>query len=81
MMNSFILASALTFGQPNGQVLPSQDAPRYIGKALYKELKLDKTLDRIEKKYLQLEKYPELGYVGIGLKIVIEKRFTKEWRF
>lgn len=81
MMNSFILAGALTFGQPVGEVLPPQDAPRYVAKALYKELELDKTVSDWEKKYLKLDEYPELAYIGIVGRIVTERRITYTWRF
>lgn len=80
-MNSFILAGALTFGQPVGEVLPPQDAPRYVAKALYKELELDKTVSDWEKKYLKLDEYPELAYIGIVGRIVTERRITYTWRF
>lgn len=80
-MNSFILSLGLTFSQPVGEVLPSNDAPRYIVKALYKELKLDKTVSKLEKKYLKIDQYPKLVYIGIVGRIVTEKRLTYTWRF
>lgn len=80
-MNSFILAGALTFGQPVGEILPDQDAPRYIAKALYRELEWDKIVTRLEKKHLKLDKYPELAYIGIVARVVTEKRVTYTWRF
>jgi len=80
-MNSFILAGALTFGQPIGEVLPSKDAPKYIAKALYKQQKLDKIVSRFEKRYLKLDEYPALGYIGIVARVATEKRFTYTWRF
>lgn len=80
-MNSFILAGALTFGQPIGEILPDRDAPRYVAKALYKQQGLDKIVSRWEKKYLKLEKYPELAYIGIVVRIATEKRITYRWEF
>lgn len=81
MMNSFILTTALTFGQPIGEILPDQDAPRYIAKAMYRELKLDKTVSKLEKKYLKLDDYPELAYIGVVVRVATEKRVTYTWEF
>ena len=80
-MNSFILSAALTFGQPVGEVLPDQDAPRYFAKALYKQQGLDKRVSKWEKKHLNLAQYPELAYIGIVVRIVTEKRIGHTWRF
>jgi hypothetical protein len=80
-MNSFVLAGALTFGQPVAEVYPDNDAPRYIAKALYREFELDKTVSRLEKKYLKLDDYPVLGYIGIVARIATERRVTYTWRF
>ncbi len=81
MVNSFILAGALTFGQPVGQILPDQDAPRYIIKAIYKEYNVDDVVQRLEKKHLPpwLKEYG--GYVGVGIRLATEKRITYTWRF
>lgn len=81
MMNSFMLAGALTFGQPIGEVLPPQDAPRYIAKALYKDSELQTVVSKLERHYLPLDKYPEIAYIGIIGRVVVEKRVTWEWRF
>jgi len=80
-MNSFILSAALTFGQPVGEILPDRDAPRYIAKAVYKEQGLDKIVSKLEKKYLKLEDYPALGYIGVVVRISTEKRITYRWEF
>ncbi len=80
-MNSLILSAALTFGQPIGEVLPDRDAPRYIAKALYSDLELDQKVSKLEKKYLKLDKYWALGYIGIVLKISTEQRVTHTWEF
>jgi hypothetical protein len=80
-MNSFILAGALTFGQPVAEVIPSNDAPRYIAKALYRELEWDKVVSRIEKKYIKLDDYPALAYIGIVGRIATERRVTYTWAF
>lgn len=81
LVNSFILVGALTFGQPVGEMLPDQDAPRYIAKAVYKQYSLDKVVNRIEKRYLPkpVKKYG--GYIGIGIRLATEKRFTYTWKF
>lgn len=81
MMSSFILAGALTFGQPVGDILPSKDAPRYIAKALYKDSEFQTTVSRVEKLYLKLDNYPELAYIGIIGRFVVERRVTYAWRF
>lgn len=80
-MNSFLLSAALTFGQPVGEILPDQDAPRYIAKALYRELEWDKIVSKLEKKHLKLDKYPELAYIGVVVRVTTEKRITYTWRF
>lgn len=80
-MNSFILSAVLTFGQPVGEILPDRDASRYIAKALYQETKLDKAVSRFEKKYIRLDKYPELVYAGIIVRGITEKRVTYRWEF
>ena len=80
-MNSFVLAGALTFGQPVAEILPDQDAPRYIAKALYQELELNKVVSKWEDKYLKVDEYPELIYIGIVGRIATERRVTYTWRF
>lgn len=80
-MNSFILAGALTFGQPVGEILPDQDAPRYIAKAIYRQQNLDKVVSRFEKRYLKLDEYPVLGYIGIVARVASERRVTYRWEF
>lgn len=81
MVNSFILAGALTFNPPVMEVLPPQDAPRYVAKALYKELELDEKVSQLEKKYIMLDKYPELAYIGVVVRIIQDKRITYTWTF
>lgn len=80
-MNSFLLSAALTFGQPVGEILPDRDAPRYIAKALYRELEWNKKVSKLEKKYLKLDKYPELAYIGVVVRIATEQRISHTWRF
>jgi hypothetical protein len=81
VVNSFILAGALTFGQPVAEVMPDQDAPRYVVKALYRELDLNDVVSELEKKYLNIEDYPEIVYIGIIGRIVTERRVTYRWEF
>lgn len=80
-MTAFIMAGALTMGQPTQDVLPDKDATKYIAKALYSELNLKQTVDHIENKYLKLDRYPELIYIGLIGRVALEKRITWEWRF
>ena len=80
-MTSFIMAGALTMGQPIENIMPPQDAPRYIAKALYKEMALDRVVSKWEDKYLKLDEHPELAYIGVIARIGIEQRVTYEWRF
>lgn len=80
-MNSFILAGALTFGQPIGEVLPDQDAPRYIVKAVYLEYNIDDVVQCLEKKHLPKWTKKYGGYVGIGIRIATEKRISYRWEF
>lgn len=80
-MNSYILAGALTFGQPVAEVLPDQDAPRYVAKALYQELELNEIVSEWEDKYFKLDEYPELLYIGVVGRIVTERRITYRWEF
>lgn len=81
MINSFVLTGALTFAQPVAEVYPDEDAPRYIAKALYREFGLDSTVKRFEKKYIKLDRYPELEYIGLVGRIAVERRVTYTWRF
>ncbi len=81
MMNSFVLAGALTFGQPVGEILPDRDAPRYAAKAIYRQQGLDRIVSKFEKKYLKLDRYPELAYAGVVVRVVTEKRITYRWEF
>lgn len=81
MINSFMLAGALTFAQPVHEILPDRDAPRYVLKALYKEAELDKVVYQLEKKYLKLDDYPELAYIGVVVRIGTERRITYRWEF
>jgi hypothetical protein len=80
-MNNYVLSTFLSIGNPVGIALPSEDAPRYVAKAIYREMGLDKSVARFEKKHLKLEKYPELAYIGIVVRIATENRISYEWRF
>ena len=81
MVNSFMLAGALTFGQPVAEVMPDQDAPRYVAKAMYRELDLDDVVSEWERKYFDLDDYPELLYIGVIVRIGTERRITWQWEF
>lgn len=81
MISNYVLAWGLTFGQPIGNILPDQDAPRYIAKAIYRQQGWDRIVTRIEKKYIKLDDYPELAYIGIVGRIVSERRITYTWEF
>ena len=80
-VNSFILAGALTFGSPQPNLMPDRDALRYISKALYKELGLDAAVSRFEKKYIKLDRYPQLVYAGIIVRGITENKITYRWEF
>lgn len=80
-MNSFVLSAAITLTNPVGGALDDSDAARYVIKAAYKSFKLDQIVSKIEKKHLKLDKYPELGYIGLVARVVTEKRVTYTWRF
>lgn len=80
-MNGFILAGALTFGQPVYEVLPDNDAPRYALKAVYQQSGLNKIVSRWEKKHLKFDRHPELVYIGVVGRIATEKRITWRWEF
>lgn len=83
-MNSYILSLALIMPTP-AHVGNEQDAYKHIGKALYKELKLDKEVKKvekyIEKNYVPEEIKPYVGYTGVIIRAVVEKRISYEWRF
>lgn len=81
MISNYVLAWGLSFGQPVGHVLPDSDAPRYVAKAIAKNQGLDKVVSEWEKKYIQLDKYPELAYIGVVGQILTEKRISWEWNF
>jgi hypothetical protein len=76
-----MLSTALTFGQPVGEIMPDRDAPRWVAKALYKDLKLDQIVSKLEKKHLKLDKYYELVYIGIVVRVATEKRISYTWEF
>lgn len=80
-MNNYVLSTFLSIGNPVGVALPQQDAPRYVAKALYRQYEIDTVVSRFEKRYLQLDKYPELAYIGIVVRVASEGRISYEWRF
>lgn len=80
-MNSLFLSAALSIGTPEGVALPDRDAPRYAAKALYRQLKLDKAVSKLENRYLKFDRYPHLAYIGIVGRIAVERRVSWEWRF
>lgn len=80
-MNNLLLATYLAIGTPHGVALPSEDAPRYAAKALYKELELDRYTKRIEKRILKNELTECFGYGILIGKIVTEKRVSYRWEF
>ena len=80
-MNSLVFSALVTFGQPQGEIMPDRDAARFAARAVYKDLEWDKKVSNLEKKYLKLDKYPELSYIGIVVKIATEKRIEHRWEF
>ena len=80
-MTSYLLSASLAIGTPSGVALPDNDAPRYAAKAIIRELKWDKSMSRFEKRYIKLDQYPQLKYIGIIARIGTEKRISWEWRF
>lgn len=80
-MNSFILSAALAVGRPDGVALPDQDAPRYLAKAIYKEAQIDIYVSKLEKKYIKIDDYPVVGYIGFVARLASERRLTLNWRF
>ena len=80
-MTAYMMSAFLAVGTPVGIALPDQDAPRYLAKALYRELDLDQPVSHFEKKYIKLDKRPVLAYIGIVARAVTEKRVTYRWEF
>lgn len=80
-MTAYILSASVAVGTPQGEILPDSDAPRWAAKALYYHLEGDKIASKWEKKYLRLDKHPELAYIGIIGRVVTEQRITWQWRF
>ena len=85
MFNELVLSSAIAWGGANpAQVVydnPEREAVRAVSKALYRELDLDKTVKRIEKRYLPDEVKEYGGYAAIGYRIFVERRISYEWTF
>ena len=80
-MTAYILSASVAIGSPQGEILPDRDAPRYAAKAIYKHLGLDDDVSEWEKKYIKLDKYPQLKYIGIIGRVVSEKQISWQWRF
>lgn len=80
-MTGIIMSAYVGISSPQGYLLPPQDAPRYVAKALYQEFEMDAIASRIEKKYIKLDDRPELVYLGIVIRVVSEKRISWHWRF
>lgn len=82
-MSGYILSAFLTLPiTPDaGYANPEQEAMRRVSQALYKEFELDKTVKRLEKKYVDEDIKEYVGYTGIVVRIVTEKRVTYTWRF
>jgi len=80
-MTTYIMSGFLAIGSPVGTAMHSNEAPRYAAKAIYKELKLDDVVTRIEKRYIKLDDYPVVGYIGVVGRIISEKRVSYTWRF
>lgn len=81
MVTGVFLSAFLNIGAPDGVSMPTSDAPRYAAKALYRELKLDVTMAHIEKKYLKIDDYEYLLYLGVVARVATEQRISYTWRF
>ena len=78
-MTAYVLSASVAIGTPQGYILPSKDAPRYAAKAIYRQLELDKAVSDWEKKHIELDKYPELTYIGFIGRVATEHRITWRW--
>ena len=78
-VNSLILSMFLSVNTQQG--LPDRDAPKYVAKAVYKELNLDEITKRLEKRYVgnDLRKYG--GYAILVTRIVSENKISYNWEF
>lgn len=81
MINSLLLSASLAIGTPDGTTMPTNDAARYAAKAAYKQLELDRVVSNLEKKYINVDQYPELVYIGVIGRICIERRITWTWTY
>lgn len=59
----------------------SKEAKKHISKALYIELKIDKAVKRLEKRYTPKWAIKYGPYILTGYKMAIEKRVSYTWRF
>ena len=83
MMNAFILATSLAWASPQQAVYNNskEEAIKTVGKAMYVELEINKSVNRLEKKYVP-KIVKEYGtWPTLLIKIITEKKASYEWTF
>jgi len=81
IVNSLILLTAIGVSTAKADNNQTNDALKALAKATYVHSGLNKKAKKLEKKYIPkpVKKYG--AWVGIGYKIVVEKRISFEWTF
>ena len=82
LVSSFVLSVSLAVAPVDTAYAdPSGEAVKHIGKAFYKQFKVDNYLSRLERKYLSddIRKYGSM--IGITARMIAEKKITYTWRF
>lgn len=81
MIGVFVLSAAITITPHLDNTGEKKDAIKAVGKAVYKQHRIDKKLRQLEKRYLS-DEVRFYGGVVINLgKIITEKKITYEWTF
>lgn len=78
--NVLILSTAFTF-TANSSEGEQREAIRALGKATFKQFRLDRKLKFYEEKYLSDDIREYGGWVGLIIKVSNEKRISYEWTF
>lgn len=82
ILSGFVLSTFMSVVPADGAFANSeQEALRHISKACYKQFKIDKYVKVIEKKYIHKKIREYGGAIGVGLRIVAERRVSYVWRF
>lgn len=81
LMLPFIIVTGIYYPSDRSLDSEEQDAMKALGKACYREFKLDKKLKEVEKKYIPEELKEYGGWTIMFGRIIIDKEIKFKWTF